>query len=137
MPVLRRPAASHATRAFSLLEMMLVLLIMATLATIVVVNLTGRSEKAKRDVTVIKMKQVEDGLKAFRFNEGRYPTLEEGLGVLVQGKYLDSIPKDGWNHPFAFYLYPDDPDHPYVIISYGPDGQPNTPDDINNWNPQQ
>jgi len=65
---------------------------------------------------------------------GRYPTQEEGLSVLItepsdvkgyqSGGYINSttLPKDAWTHDFVYIDHPES-GKPYVIVSYGADGQ--------------
>ena len=120
-------------RGFSLLEMMLVLLIMGALVSIVVVNLVGQDERAKTRITTIRMEQIENALDQYKFEKGSYPTSEEGLFILVTSKYLTEIPLDGWNKPFLFYIPSANPAVAFDLISLGPDGEPNTADDIFNW----
>ncbi len=120
-------------RGFSLLEMMLVLLIMGALVSIVVVNLVGQDERAKIKITTIRMEQIENALDQYKFEKGSYPTAEEGLNILVSGKYLTEIPLDGWNNPFLYYVPSTNPQVPFDLISLGADATPGTEDDLFNW----
>ncbi|MEN6424353.1 MAG: prepilin-type N-terminal cleavage/methylation domain-containing protein, partial [Phycisphaerales bacterium] len=62
------------TRGFTLIELMLVLVILATLATIVAPKLTGQSQKAKKTAARTQISQFEVALDAFEIDLGRYPT---------------------------------------------------------------
>ncbi|MGC9023154.1 MAG: type II secretion system major pseudopilin GspG, partial [Dissulfurimicrobium sp.] len=73
-----------------------------------------------------------EALDAFRLDNGRYPTTEEGLKALREkppgldtwnGPYLPKpIPKDPWGHDYVYRCPGEHGD--YDIISYGRDGQP-------------
>jgi len=79
------------------------------------------------------MKQLEEALKLFRLDNGRYPTTEEGLQILIskpdgtelpnysKNGYLGgkSLPKDPWGHEFVYMKKGDSVE----IISLGSDGQ--------------
>ena len=128
------PTRTPARTGFSLLEMMLVLLIMSTLVTIVVVNVVGRGEKARRQTTGISMKQIEAGVKEYHVDNGYYPVTAEGGLALLEPDYLERIPRDGWGRPFQYYSPTLDENIPYEIISAGPDGSFETQqDNIYNW----
>ncbi|HUD48170.1 MAG TPA: type II secretion system protein GspG [Candidatus Baltobacteraceae bacterium] len=86
-------------------------------------------------------------LKDFQVDCGRLPTTTEGLRALLKrpptlpaganwlGPYLNAIdvPKDRWGHEYV-YRCPGrhNPDE-FDVFSCGPDGIPDTVDDIGNW----
>jgi len=120
-------------RGFSIIELMVVVIILGLLASIVVPNLIGKSDDAKIKLVEIQMKQLEEAIKLFRLDMGRYPTTEEGLMVLVKkpdgsgyenystSGYLGgkTIPKDPWNNPYIYINEGGSPE----IISLGADGK--------------
>jgi general secretion pathway protein G len=129
-------------RAFTLIELLLVLVILGVLAAIVVPKLSGKSEDAKIKATKAEIAIIENALDQFEIHCSRYPTSEEGLRALVerpgnvegwQGPYVKKgVPTDQWNREYV-YTYPprnntDGPD----LYSFGPDGREGT-DDIVNW----
>ncbi len=69
---------------FTLIELMLVLVILATLAAIVTPKFTGQSQKAKITAARTQISQFEVALDAFEIDMGRYPTTAEGLRALVE-----------------------------------------------------
>ncbi len=95
-------------KAFSLIELMIVIVILGLLAAMVMPSLTGKSEEAKRDLVCVQMKSIYDGaLDMYKIKHSRYPSTEEGLGVLTKDDsyFKDGkMPKDSWGHAFV-YLY--------------------------------
>lgn len=118
-----------AARGFTVLELMIVLVIIGVLAGIVGLNLLGAADRAKISATQTSMKTIQAALKMYRVENNVYPPTNFGLLVLV-GRYgqLSSIPKDSWGHEFEYFsptqLFE------YELLSAGPDGQFQTPDDI-------
>jgi len=121
--------------AFTMVELMAVLIILGLLATVVVRNFIGQTDKARVTTTKANLKVLHNAVLQFKMDTGRYPTEEEGLYALIEepvdvtgwqpGGYLNStdIPKDAWGHEFIFQLDPES-GKPFVIISYGADDEP-------------
>ena len=117
-------------KAFTLIEIMIVIVIMGLLATLVVPNIIGQGEQAKQKLVCVQMKSLKDALDNFKIQEGNYPTTEEGLKALIQnpnpqkyknypsGGFLGSkkLPKDPWG---GDYIYVNNGD--IDIISLGAD----------------
>ena len=125
--------------AFTLIELLLVLVILAVLAAVVVPKLTGRVEDAKIKAAKSEVSSIKSALNNFEVDNSRFPTTEEGLQALVQKPanldnwkgYLDKMPADPWGHPYIFRV-PGTNGRDFDLISAGPDGQEGTPDDISN-----
>ena len=91
--------------------------------------------KARVIVTEADLKSLHAAVNMFQLDTGRYPTQEKGLLELVEkpadvdgwteGGYLETtdVPRDAWKHEFVYQLTPES-EHPFVILSYGADGQP-------------
>lgn len=128
-------------RAFTLIEMLLVLVILAALAALVVPRFTGRSEQARVTAAKVQISAIATALKSFETNVGRFPTESEGLGALVHqpgnasgwlGPYLEKqVPLDPWDNPYI-YRHPARIGIDFDVISTGPDGLEGTEDDIVN-----
>jgi general secretion pathway protein G len=125
--------------AFTLVEVLLVIVIIGILAGMLVARLSGRSEEAR----ITRAKADIEGslslaLDLFEQDLGRYPTMEEGLAMLVEnpgvegwkGPYLKGgLKPDPWGTPYSYVTNPDDPGQ-YTLTSAGPDKQLGTSDDI-------
>jgi general secretion pathway protein G len=126
-------------RAFTLIEMLLVIVIIGILAGAIVTSLAGRVEtsrltRAKADIAG----ELSLALDLFNQDVGRYPTTDEGLKVLVEspnlpewkGPYLKSgLKPDPWGHPYSYEVNPSEPTR-YLLRSAGPDGQLGSADDV-------
>ena len=74
---------SRHPRAFSLIELLLVLVILAILAGVVLPKFTGRSEEARVTAAKTEIFTLAGALDMFEIDHGRYPTTQEGLLALV------------------------------------------------------
>jgi general secretion pathway protein G len=92
-------------RAFTILEVMIVLVIIGLIGAIVTVNLVGVSDQARAQQTEASMKTIAQALKMYRGTHGSYPigTGVGSLDVLVVENLLEESPVDGWNRPFEYY----------------------------------
>ena len=121
-------------KAFTLVELMAVLLIVALLAGVAARNFMGQTERAKVTTTKATLRMLHGAVQMFKLDTGRYPSEEMGLQELVEqpadvenwtpGGYLDttSVPRDAWRNDFVYQLNPES-GMPFVIISYGADGR--------------
>lgn len=133
----------HRQRAFTLVEMLLVLVILAVLAAIVIPKFSGRSQQAKETAAKSQIASIELALDAFEVDTGAYPQGGSGLDALIdqpngaqnwKGPYLKKgIPADPWGNAYV-YAYPGRNNvKGYDIMSMGPDGRVGGDDDITNW----
>ena len=133
----RLPHPASRISAFTLVEMLLVLVILATLAAIVIPKMAGRSQQAKVTAAATQISAFKGALDAYEVDTGAYPkggNLGELGSSSVQGNhapYLDRIPADPWGNNYQ-YDYPGK-HGTYDLSCAGPDGRMGTDDDINNW----
>jgi len=137
---------------FTLIEVLLVIVIILMLAGALVVFVLPQQEGAEKNTTKLMLQQVESALDTYRLNMGRYPAEEQGgLDALMKkptfenerqgdkwnGPYLKpgTALEDAWGHKLRYELA-DTTDEAnknaprYKLFSVGPDGQPDTADDI-------
>ncbi len=132
-----------ARQGFTLVEMLLVLVILATLAAIVYPKVMGRSEQARITAAKTQIANFKTAIDSFEVDTGGFPKGRNGLLDLVQqprdvvgwhGPYLESIPKDPWNNDYI-YEYPGKHNpSSYDISSPGPPGANMV---IGNWTVKQ
>jgi general secretion pathway protein G len=146
-PSTRRNLSHAASRGFTLIEIMVVVVIMGILAALVVPKLMGRTDDARIIATRQDIATVMQGLKLYKLDNQRYPTTEQGLQALITkpttgpsangwktGGYLDKLPKDPWGNPYQ-YLSPGIKGE-VDVFSLGADGQPGgtgNDADIGSW----
>jgi general secretion pathway protein G len=124
---------------FTLVEMLLVLVILATLAAIVLPKLSGRTEQAKLTAAATQISNFKTALDAFEVDNGYYPKGKNGLQDLIvqprdalswHGPYMESIPKDPWLNDYIYECPGRHNPASYDISSAGP---PNANTPIGNW----
>jgi len=130
-------------KAFTLIELLLVLVILGILAAIVVPKFSGRTEQARNTAAQSQISTFGTALDAFEVDNGFYPKGKGGLAELVQaprdaqnwrGPYLKSgIPNDPWGNPYIYECPGKHNPSSYDLMSMGPDGRANNEDDITNW----
>ena len=72
------------SNAFTLIEMVLVLAIIALLVGAGVVKLTGVMDSGKEGAVRADVTAITSGLRLYAMNAGRMPTQEQGLRALVE-----------------------------------------------------
>src|SRR6187397_483409 len=112
MHQLRQSQRHH---AFTLVEMLLVLVILAVLAAIVIPKFSGRSEQAKVTAAKADISGMDLALDTFEIDTGFFPQGNNGLTALVdqpsnapnwKGPYLKKgLPTDPWGNAYV-YTYP-------------------------------
>ena len=138
-----RRTGSHQRRAFTLIELLLVLVILGILAAIVVPKFSGRTEQARVTAAQSQISTFGTALDAFEVDNGYFPKGKNGLSDLVQqprdaqnwkGPYLKSdIPLDPWGHAYIYECPGKHNPTGYDLMSMGFDGRAGSDDDITNW----
>ena len=149
----RKLASGSRLAGFTLLEVLLVIVIILLLAGALVVFVLPQQKGAEKNTTKLMLSQVGTALDTYRLNLGHYPTEEEGglnalltkpsfenerMGEKWQGPYLKpgTALDDPWGHKVVYEVVDQSLSEgttaslPYKLYSVGPDGQPETEDDI-------
>ncbi|MGB0291214.1 MAG: type II secretion system protein GspG [Luteolibacter sp.] len=125
----RRPHLQHA--AFTLLEMVIVLGIIAMIMGGAIFAMRGIADGAKPQRAKGDINTYLSALELYKINNNRYPSTSEGLAELSAKNKKVKIVKDPWERDYV-YRFPGKIDSSSPeIISLGADGQEGTDDDIN------
>jgi general secretion pathway protein G len=133
---------------FTLLEVLIVLFILMTLASLAVVTLRGTQVRAQREATFTYVNTLKGAVDRYTLHVGRPPTTEQGLAALFAappdlqnpgswaGPYLEARATtiDPWGNEYQ-YISPGRDGREFDIWSFGPDGTDGTDDDIGSWMP--
>lgn len=123
-------------RAFTLIEVLVVIVVIAVLATFVAPSLFRNVSDARVATAKAQIESFGTALDAYRLDSGRYPTTTQGLAALWQKPVID--PPSTWTEPYLRKPVPNDPwGRPYLyaapgtvnrasydLLTYGADGQP-------------
>lgn len=125
---------------FTLVELLLVLVILGTLAALVLPRFAGTTERARQTAAATQISTFKTVLNSYEVDNGSYP---KSLQDLIEkprdaqnwhGPYLDgAIPLDPWKNPYIYVFPGRHNPNGYDISSVGPDGREGTEDDITNW----
>ena len=118
----------RAQRGMTLIEIMVVVVIIGLIGTAVAVNVMGRLGEAKISTAKGDVAKIADAADQYKLLRGRYPTTEEGLGILINEKFLKPNKEgklmDPWGKEYIYLspgqVHPDACD----VKSYGADGAP-------------
>ncbi|WP_371375868.1 type II secretion system major pseudopilin GspG [Thalassotalea aquiviva] len=134
-----------ASKGFTLLEVMVVIVILGILGSMVVPNLIGNLDKANIQKAISDVSALEGAMIRYKTDNYQFPTTDQGLEALVEetdieplprrfldGGYINRLPEDPWGNEYIL-LSPGEMGK-FDIFSAGADGEPGTDDDIGNWN---
>ena len=120
----------HMMRGFSIIEILIVLGLIALVVGLAAPKLLQQGEQGKVKAANIQIQALKQSLTLLNLDIGRFPTTEEGLGLLVDGKGVENwnpkgyveggkLPKDPWNRDYVYeYLGNDE----FALYSQGKDG---------------
>lgn len=129
-----RIGISKQQTGFTLIEILVVLVILATLIAAVAPNILGQGDKARVTVAKADLKAISNALDIYKLDNFTYPTTEQGLDALVnkptgfpepknwnKDGYLSKLPKDPWGNEYQ-YISPADT-KPYDVFTFGSDSR--------------
>ena len=128
---------STTKKAFSLIELLVVILILGLLVGLVAPKVIGQGAKAQRKLACTQMGSIKQGLKMFKLDNGSYPETDEGIEALVanpdadkypnysSSPYLDKVAKDSWGTQIIYIKEGNE----FKLISFGADKKEGGEDD--------
>lgn len=135
----------NASKGFTLIEVMIVIVILGVLAALIVPKVMSRPDEARVVAAQQDIATLMQALKLYRLDNRKYPTGEQGLAALVKKpevdpiptnwkSYVERLPQDPWGNPYQ-YLNPG-LNGEIDVFSYGGDGKPGgegVDTDIGSW----
>jgi len=122
--------------AFTLIEVLVVIVVIAILATFVAPSLFRNVGDARVATARTQIETFGTALDSYRLDNGSYPSTAQGLDALWQRPSVDppmnwrspylrkAVPKDPWGRAYVYEapgrVNPDG----YDLLSYGADGKP-------------
>lgn len=101
-----------ASAAFTLIEIMVVVIILGVLAATIIPKFMGTTHDAKVSAAKAHVAELESALERFYVQMDRYPTTDEGLKLLVEpptgddkkwrGPYVKQLRSDPWGSPYQY-----------------------------------
>ena len=128
---------STTKKAFSLIELLVVILILGLLVGLVAPRVIKQGVIAQQKLACTQMGNIKQGLKMFKLDNGSYPETDEGIEALVanpdpdkypnysSSPYLEKIAKDSWGTPLIYIKDGSE----FKLISFGADKKEGGEDD--------
>ena len=132
----KRASLPRCRRGFTLIEILVVIVIIAILASLVAPSIFQNVGAAKDATARSQIEMLGAALDAYRLDNGKYPPTALGLEALNtkptdesasnwRGPYLrKALPLDPWRHPYIYKAPGEVNPRGYDLLSYGADGQP-------------
>lgn len=135
---------------FTLIEIMLVVIIIGILTAMIIPNIAGRSDQARKTAARSDIQSnLATALDLYHMDNGQYPATEQGLNALIvlpaqppvpnqwNGPYLKkkTLPKDPWGRDYVYVSPGVHNVDTYDLSSLGPKGIAGS-DNITNWDSQ-
>ncbi|MDR2643003.1 MAG: type II secretion system major pseudopilin GspG [Planctomycetaceae bacterium] len=126
---------------FTLVEVMIVLFIILSIAGSAVLAYGTYLENSKKKTTQMYISTLATAIKLFNVNVGRHPSGLQDLADCPSGvdpnkwggPYVEVLKlADPWQNEYR-YISPGQHKKDFDVWSVGPDGQDGTEDDIGNW----
>lgn len=109
---MKTPLRQKYSKAFTLIEIMVVVVILGILAATIIPQFIGTTQDAKVSAAKSTIAELESALERFNIHLDRYPTTEEGLKALVEapsgdekkwrGPYIKMLRQDPWGNEYQY-----------------------------------
>jgi general secretion pathway protein G len=130
-------SANESQEGMTIIEILIVIALMSTIMAILMNAILAKHERAKIDLTAVKLSRLSDSLVQYKLDSPRFPTTDEGLMALREapagarnwrGPYTEPDKLlDPWDRPIRYELVNA---KTYKLTSAGPNGEFGDEDDI-------
>jgi general secretion pathway protein G len=139
-----KPLVRAANAAFTLIEIMLVIIIVVALMAVLIPNLKNALSDSKRGQAEIYVQKLSGDLSLYEMANSSPPSTAQGLRALVEmptgeprprkwSQREEKIELDPWGMEYLYEFPGKRNKTGFDVYSSGPDRQPGTADDIGNW----
>ncbi|MES2523830.1 MAG: type II secretion system major pseudopilin GspG [Gemmatimonadota bacterium] len=121
---------------FTLIEVLVVIVVIAILATLVAPNIFRNVSDARTATARTQIESFGAALDSYRLDNGTYPTTQQGLDALWQRPAVNppanwkqpylrkAVPRDPWGRPYLYASPGQVNPQTYDLQSLGADGKP-------------
>ena len=126
-PAKRPPKAPSRPGAFSLVELIVVMVILGMLSGLVAVQTRGYLVSSKQNAAKAEIATIVSAIDTFYADRARYPSVEEGLEVLAEPTpnfpdgFLKRVPRDPWGNRYELYVPGNET--AFEVVCFGGDGR--------------
>lgn len=132
-------------RGFTLLELLVVMFILVTLAGVVTLMVTKRVEEAKHAKAVADIATLGSAVDQYNLQNSQFPPTLDALRTKPSGDDLPNwngpyiqkpVPNDPWNRPYVYTVPGQRNTDSFDLYSLGRDGKEGgsgSDADVNNW----
>ncbi|MDI1312718.1 type II secretion system major pseudopilin GspG [Prosthecobacter sp.] len=135
---------TRSAAAFTLIEIVITLTIIAILASGSIYLLKGQIDSAKDTRVDSDLQAIGLALQSYESRALRMPTTEQGLMALVEKPtlepipenyraFMEELPKDPWGVPYKYRFPATKSKKPFDVWTAGPNGVDGDEDDLGNW----
>lgn len=143
------PRMKDTRGGFTLVEILVVIIVIALLATLVAPNVFRHVGRAKDTTARAQIEMLSAAVESYRLDNDLFPTTEQGLAALRtppaadprprawRGPYLRrEVPLDPWGRPYVYRSPGTANPHAYDLLTLGRDGREGGEDedaDVLSW----
>ncbi|MES2504051.1 MAG: type II secretion system protein GspG [Myxococcota bacterium] len=119
-----------AVRGFSLIEIMIVMALIGLIVAGIAVAVFGQMEKGQKSAARTEAAGLAQKLVIYKAERRKAPDSWEDL---IKNGDVEKAPVDPWGNEYRFVCPGTHNAKSCDVVSNGPDGQPDTEDDVGNW----
>ncbi len=137
-----RATQRKAPAAFTLIEVLLVLVILVILGSLATNVFIGTQDRANINAAKAQIGLISEPMNRYRMDMNKFPSKlddlweepsDSSLSEKYAGPYVEKLKQDPWGNEYQYLAEGKKNSGKFDFWSSGPDGQSGTDDDIGNW----